>query len=54
MPRAAQGNGSPWHFSATLAQIDTAPELGEHTDAILADLGYTTGQIEDFRERGIV
>jgi formyl-CoA transferase len=30
------------------------PELGQHTDSILAELGYTTDTIADFRARGIV
>jgi crotonobetainyl-CoA:carnitine CoA-transferase CaiB-like acyl-CoA transferase len=31
-----------------------APELGEHTDAILAELGYTTAQIADLREQAVI
>jgi formyl-CoA transferase len=30
------------------------PELGQHTDSILADLGYDAATIADFRARGIV
>jgi crotonobetainyl-CoA:carnitine CoA-transferase CaiB-like acyl-CoA transferase len=30
------------------------PELGEHTDEILKDLGYTDGDIEIFQDEGIV
>jgi formyl-CoA transferase len=30
------------------------PSLGQHTDSILADLGYNASEIEDFRERAIV
>jgi crotonobetainyl-CoA:carnitine CoA-transferase CaiB-like acyl-CoA transferase len=47
-------HGSPWHFSETPARIGIAPELGAHNDDILADLGYTPAQIEDFRERKII
>ncbi len=47
-------HGSPWHFSETPAQIGIAPELGAHNDEILAALGYTPAQIEDFRERKII
>jgi crotonobetainyl-CoA:carnitine CoA-transferase CaiB-like acyl-CoA transferase len=31
-----------------------APELGEHTDAILAELGFGADEIQAMRERGIV
>ena len=47
-------HGSPWHFSETPAHIGIAPELGAHNDEILARLGYTPAQIEDFRERKII
>ena len=47
-------HGSPWHFSETPAQIGIAPELGAHSEEILARLGYTPAQIEDFRERKII
>jgi crotonobetainyl-CoA:carnitine CoA-transferase CaiB-like acyl-CoA transferase len=47
-------HGSPWHFSETPAQIGIAPELGAHNDDILAELGYTPAQIDDFRERKII
>lgn len=30
------------------------PELGEHTDAILADLGYDAAAIADLKNRGVV
>jgi crotonobetainyl-CoA:carnitine CoA-transferase CaiB-like acyl-CoA transferase len=31
-----------------------APTIGEHTDAILTELGYSTDEIADFRQRRIV
>jgi formyl-CoA transferase len=30
-----------------------APELGEHTDAVLAELGYSRAAIADLLDRGI-
>ena len=47
-------HGSPWRFSETPAQIGIAPELGAHNDEILARIGYTPAQIDDFRERKII
>ena len=47
-------HGSPWHFSETPAKIGVAPELGAHNDEILARIGYTPAQIDDFRERKII
>ena len=47
-------HGLPWHFSETPAQIGIAPKLGAHNDDVLAELGYTPAQIEDFRERKII
>jgi crotonobetainyl-CoA:carnitine CoA-transferase CaiB-like acyl-CoA transferase len=47
-------HGSPWHFSETPPRIGVAPELGEHTDAVLKELGYSAREIHDFRERNVV
>ena len=47
-------HGSPWHFSETPAKLGVAPKLGAHNDDILAVLGYTPAQIDDFRERKII
>jgi crotonobetainyl-CoA:carnitine CoA-transferase CaiB-like acyl-CoA transferase len=42
-------------LSATPATIRTrAPTIGEHTDSILAELGYAEDEIADFRRRKIV
>jgi len=47
-------HGSPWHFSETPAQIGVAPKLGAQNDEVLARLGYTPAQTEDFRKRKII
>jgi crotonobetainyl-CoA:carnitine CoA-transferase CaiB-like acyl-CoA transferase len=47
-------HGSPWQFSETPAKIGRAPKLGADNDKILAELGYTPAEIEDFRERKII
>jgi formyl-CoA transferase len=38
--------------SATLAPA--TPALGQHTDAVLSELGYTKERIAELRARGIV
>jgi formyl-CoA transferase/CoA:oxalate CoA-transferase len=30
------------------------PQLGEHTDAILAELGYSANEIADFRQQAVI
>ena len=46
---------NPLHLSATPSEIrHRAPSVGEHTDQILGDLGYTAGEIADLRERRVV
>jgi crotonobetainyl-CoA:carnitine CoA-transferase CaiB-like acyl-CoA transferase len=45
--------GAPWRFSETPAEIaPVAPELGQHTEEILQDLGYSWEQIGALRETG--
>ena len=36
------------------ARIDAVPALGEHTERILSELGYTTGDIVALRKAGVV
>ena len=31
-----------------------APSYGEHTEAVLAEVGFTHGEIEDLKSRGVV
>jgi crotonobetainyl-CoA:carnitine CoA-transferase CaiB-like acyl-CoA transferase len=47
-------HGTPWRFSETPARIGIAPELGADNDAVLGELGYSTQQISDLRERKII
>ena len=47
-------HGSPWHFSQTPPRIGVAPELGEHTEAVLKEIGYSAGDIQRFRERNVI
>jgi chemotaxis response regulator CheB len=48
--------GSPVHFGGTTARVrSTAPELGQHTDEVLAGiLGYLAARISDLRQRKII
>ena len=47
--------GSGVHVnSATLAPRLAPPHLGEHTDVILAELGYTPAEIERFRAHDVI
>ncbi len=42
-------------LSRTPAEITTAaPEAGEHTDGILAEIGYSAEEIAKFRATGVV
>jgi crotonobetainyl-CoA:carnitine CoA-transferase CaiB-like acyl-CoA transferase len=46
---------TPFRMSATPGTIRTrAPLLGEHTDAVLGELGYGAGQIADLRARSVI
>ncbi len=47
--------GQPVRFHRTPWQLRSAsPEMGEHTDAILADLGYSESDIEGLRAQNVV
>ena len=47
--------GVPWRFSETPAEPGAvAPELGQHTEEILQELGYTWEQIGGLREQGVL
>ena len=55
LPDAAPIMQTPVELSDTPGEIrHRAPTLGEHTEAILQDLGYTETEIADFRAQRIV
>jgi crotonobetainyl-CoA:carnitine CoA-transferase CaiB-like acyl-CoA transferase len=47
-------HGTPWRFSETPAKPGIAPELGEHNDAVLGELGYSSAEVADLRARKII
>ena len=47
-------HGTPWQFSETPAKPGIAPELGEHNDAVLGELGYSPAELADLRARKII
>jgi crotonobetainyl-CoA:carnitine CoA-transferase CaiB-like acyl-CoA transferase len=47
-------HGTPWQFSQTPAKIGIAPGLGEHTDEVLASIGYGTADIARLREQKVI
>lgn len=56
-PRLGRINmpGYPVHFSASRAGTRCpAPAIGEHTDEVLSGAGYTVGEINAMRAKGIV
>lgn len=49
------GTGFPVRFLATPASVrEKAPELGEHTNPLLAEAGYSIQQIDDLRQQGVI
>lgn len=46
--------GSPLRVGDDPPRLEPPPHLGEHTDAILADLGYTPDQVAALRAAGVV
>ena len=55
MPKPAPIMETPIRMSRTPGTIhDRAPVLGEHTDAILGELGYSQDEIVAFRSEGVI
>ncbi len=47
--------GVPYKFSKTPATVtQAAPELGEHTEEVLLEAGYTWEDIADLKDKGII
>jgi CoA:oxalate CoA-transferase len=47
--------GFPWDFSETPASCRReAPELGQHTEEVLKELGYTASDVTTLREGGVI
>jgi len=46
--------GCPIKFSAFTPEIKSAPLLGEHTDDVLRELGYTAQQIAELHKKKAV
>jgi crotonobetainyl-CoA:carnitine CoA-transferase CaiB-like acyl-CoA transferase len=46
--------GAPFRMSETQWRAGRAPLLGEHTAAVLTELGYDRGQVEKLRAEGVV
>ena len=47
-------HGTPWQFSETPAKPGIAPELGQHNQAVLCELGYSEAEIKDFKARKVI
>ena len=45
---------SPLHLSASPSRLDPIPALGQDTEAVLRELGYTVGEIHQLRQDGVI
>jgi formyl-CoA transferase len=46
--------GCPMKFSEFTPEIKSAPLLGEHTDEVLSELGFTAQQIGELHKKQVV
>src|SRR5688572_23745911 len=46
--------GNPIKMSDSPTEVTRSPLLGEHTDEVLAQLGYSAGQIEELRSERVI
>jgi crotonobetainyl-CoA:carnitine CoA-transferase CaiB-like acyl-CoA transferase len=55
VPRAVPVSGLPVTLSETPGAVPTRPPLlGEHTDAVLTELGYSRADIASLRDQGVI
>jgi formyl-CoA transferase len=46
--------GNPIKLSASPSEVKRSPLLGEHTDEVMKELGYTSEQIEALRSERVI
>jgi crotonobetainyl-CoA:carnitine CoA-transferase CaiB-like acyl-CoA transferase len=44
----------PFNIEGVEAPMSPIPAVGEHTDSILGELGFSTGTVDEWRRAGIV
>jgi len=61
LPTMTAGNGqdvalvaSPAQFDEEPVTVERAPEMGEHTELVLLDLGYDWDQLTAMKESGAI
>jgi crotonobetainyl-CoA:carnitine CoA-transferase CaiB-like acyl-CoA transferase len=52
--RKLKVHGTPWQFSETPANPGIAPELGEHNNEVLTELGYSDADIAKLRAGKVI
>ena len=46
--------GNPIKLSDSVTEVKRSPLLGEHTDEVLSQLGYTPDQVAELRESKVI